>query len=95
MMQEALVWIEFREFIAEGRQFPHTKILYVTLGIIDLKYISSSDCLGRNLIFFNDPTFCVKGFFTESMCTDHERLLLILTPRQVVESTRLIRPVPK
>ena len=43
-MQEALVWIEFREFISEGGQFPHTKILYVTLGIIDLKYISSSDC---------------------------------------------------
>ena len=33
---------EFREFIADGEQFPHTKILYVALGIIDLKYISSS-----------------------------------------------------
>ena len=36
-MQEALAWIEFREFIAGGEQFPHTEILYVMLGIIDLK----------------------------------------------------------
>ena len=36
-MREALAWIEFREFITEGEQFPLTEILYVTLGIIDLK----------------------------------------------------------
>ena len=84
--------MEFREFIREGEQFPQTEILYVTLWIIDLKYISSSNCLGRILILFNAQTFCMKCFFTESMYTDHESLLSILTPRQVVESTK---PVPK
>jgi len=74
---EALAWIKFREFTAEGEQFPHTEILYVMLGIIDLKYNSSSDCLGRILILFSAPMFCVKCFFIESMCTDQESLLWI------------------
>ena len=33
-----------------------------------LKYISSRTFLGRILILFNAPTFCVKCFFIESMC---------------------------
>lgn len=37
-MREALMWIEFREFIVEGEQFPHTETLYVTLGITHLKF---------------------------------------------------------
>ena len=71
------MWMESREFIREGEQFSQTEILYVTLGIIDLKYISSSDCLRRILIVFNAPTFCIKCFFTESICTDHGSLLSI------------------
>ena len=38
-MREALAWIEFREFIAEGEQFPHTEILYVMLGIITIHVV--------------------------------------------------------
>ena len=73
-IRAALAWIWFREFSAEGEQFPHTEIPYVTLGIIVLKYISSRTFFGRILILFNAPTFCVKDFFTESMCTDHVSL---------------------
>ena len=74
-IRAALAWIWCREFSAEGEQFPHTEIPYVTLGIIDLKYISPRNFLGRILILFNAPTFCVKCFFTESMCMDHVSLL--------------------
>ena len=31
-MREALAWIEFREFIAGGEQFPHAEILYEYAG---------------------------------------------------------------
>ena len=65
-IRAALAWICCRGFSAEGEQFPHTEIPYVTLGMIVLKYISSRTFLGRILILFNAPTFCAKCFFIES-----------------------------
>ena len=92
-LRVALVWMELRELNAEGWHFPHTECPYVTLGIIVLKYISSRDFLRRTLILFNAPTFWVKCFLTELIYTNHESVVFILTPRQVLDSTTEINKV--
>ena len=73
---------------------PHTVILYVTAGNINLKYRFKRSCSGKNLLFFMRNNLLTKLFFSPLTYVDQPSLSSLSTPmsRLCVTRSKMLSP---